>query len=109
MSFQALVLSLLGSIDDPAVRGDIATTLVFLADLYNSGRLSDSDLRRELTEVVDTVLAYVQPELLPPQRKEKTQMLVDQLMRAVKVRGLQRRSLTRLATVARAPSEEEFI
>ena len=83
MSLQSLVLTIISDITDPATRMDISSTIFFLRDLYFSGRISQEELRKELTSVVDTVFKAVHPEWLPDERKAKVKEIVDQLVRAI--------------------------
>lgn len=95
MSLQALVLSLIGGIDDPAIRMDVSSTIYFLRDLYIDGKISEEDLRRELRSIIDTVLDATHPELLPEEKEKKVSELVDQLMRAIRLSTLRIRTLSR--------------
>jgi len=95
VSLQAIVLSLISDIDDPAVRMDISSTIYFLRDVYLDGKLGEEELRKELREIVNTVLSATHPELLPEERKKRVDDLVNQLMRAIKLSTLRIRALSR--------------
>jgi len=95
MSLQALILSLLSGIDDPATRTDIATTIAYLKDLYLTGVLGEDQLRNELFNVIDTVLEDKHPELLPDERIKRVNSLVDQFVRAIKLETMRARMITR--------------
>ncbi len=95
MSLQAIVLSLISDIDDPAVRMDISSTIYFLRDVYLDGKISDEGLEKELREIVNTVLSATHPELLPEERKKRADDFVKQLMRAIKLSTLRMRALSR--------------
>jgi len=95
VSLQAIVLSLISDIDDPAVRADVASTIYFLSDVYRSGALNDEGLRNELREVVNAVISATHPELLPEERQKKVEEFVNQLMRAIKLGALRARVLQR--------------
>jgi len=95
MSLQAIVLSLISDIDDPAVRTDVASTIFFLRDVYMSGGIKDEDLRLELANIVSTVLDATHPELLPDEKQKKVETFVNQLMRAIKMSTLKTRLMGR--------------
>lgn len=95
MSLQAIVLSLIDGINDPAVRSDIASTIYFLRDLYLSGRINPEELKAELVNVVSTVIDVTQPDLLPEEKEKKVNMLVDQLYKAIRLETMKGRLTTR--------------
>jgi len=95
MSLQAIILSLLDGISDPLIRSDIASTIYFLRDMYISGRISNDELKAELTNIVNEILDATQPDLLPDEKKKKVDMLANQLFRAIKMETLRRRMYTK--------------
>jgi len=97
MSLQSVVLSLISDIPDPGIRHDVASTVYFLRDVYINGKISLEDLKRELTDIVNTVLDVTHPELLPEEKKKKVDMLVDQLLRAIKMDTLRIRMLRKFS------------
>jgi len=62
MSLQAKILSLLSGITDPALRMDIASTINFFSQLYESGEVDENRIRNELWEVCFNVIRSMHPE-----------------------------------------------
>lgn len=100
MSLQPIILSLISDIDDPAVRTDIASTIVFLKDVYLSGKISKEKLAQELRDVVRNVLEVTHPELLPEELEKKTKEYVGQLIRAIAMETLRTRILSKYRPTA---------
>jgi len=95
MSLQSLILSLISDIDDPAVRMDVASTIVFLKDLYLSGAMGAEQLKSELKEVALTVIDALHPELLPEEREKKAEEMASQMARAIKLETLRARAFSK--------------
>ena len=95
MSLASLVLTLLGDIDDPAIRNDISSTLYFLRDLYMGGQINEKVLFAEVKEVVKTVLGATNPELLPDELEKKSTDFANQIVRVVKMETLRARVLSK--------------
>jgi len=95
VSLASLVLTLLGDIDDPAVRNDISSTLYFLRDLYIDGRIDEKRLFAEVKDIVKTVLSVTNPELLPDELEKKSTDFANQIVSAVKMETLRARLLSK--------------
>lgn len=95
MSLQAIILSLIAEIGDAALRTDIASTIIFLRDLYLRGQIGREDLAEELRGVVRTVLEATQPALLPEELEERTREIVDQLLRAISLDAMRARLMSK--------------
>jgi len=98
MSLSQKVLALVSGIDNPRVRFDTMSTINFLFDLYNSGRISEEELRTDLADICSTVLAETNPELAEDEVRKRANTLADELARIMKVEGLRRRTLARFAS-----------
>jgi hypothetical protein len=94
MVLMAKVQALIAGIDDPRARVDVAATIKLLADLYVHGRIGEDDLRRDLTDVVRTVVSYTMPDLLEEDIRDRVELIVDDLVRAIKIEGLRMRALS---------------
>jgi len=88
-----LILSLIRKIPDPSVRTDIASTINFLKDLYESGHISEEQLRSDLREVIETVLEYIRPDLTREEIENEASKKVEEFVRAIKLGALKSRML----------------
>jgi len=95
VSLQSLILSLISEIKDPAIRNDIASTIYFIRDLYMDNKINDEQLQSDLTEIIDTVVSAVYPDLIGEAKLKKVEELTQQFMRAIKLETLRARQLRR--------------
>jgi len=95
MSLQALVLSLIDGITDPALRAEISSTIFFLAEVFESGKVSEKEIYNDLREIVSTVLDITQPDLFGEEKRKRVEELAKQLMTAIKARTLRTRLFRR--------------
>ena len=93
MALRDLVLSLIARIRDPTIRADISSTIYYLKDVYSTGRVSEEEILNSLFEVINDVLAFVQPELTEEERRERAVVLARQFLSAIKLETLRRRQL----------------
>ena len=98
MSLQALVLSLVSGIDDPKVRMDICSTIYFLRDLYLEGKITEGQLRKDLMDIVTTIISAKHPELLPDEVKKKAERVVADIIRSYKLSTLRVSVIKRYST-----------
>jgi len=94
MVLMAKVQALIAGIDDPKVRVDVAATIKMLADLYMHGKISEDDLRNDLTDVVMSVLSVTMSDLLHEDIRDRAEIIVDDLVQAIKIEGLRIRLLS---------------
>lgn len=102
MSLQSLILSLLDGITDPKERSDIASTIFFFANLYETGRINDDQLTHDVIEVVSHALDITHPELLPDEKKKKVSEISRQIIGAIKITTLRRRAIRTRSPVSRS-------
>jgi hypothetical protein len=95
MSLSQKVLALVSGIGDPRVRIDIMSTINFLFDLYVSGRINEDQLRTDLFDICQTIVSECNHELLEDEVRKRASVLVDELVRTMKVEGLRARTLAR--------------
>jgi len=93
MALEDLILSLIADIRDPAVRMDIAATVMLMRDAYLAGTATEEDVRASLVEVIETVLEVKEPLLSKEEIRERAKDLVEQYLRAIKISTLRMRML----------------
>ena len=103
MSLASLILSLLGDIQDPRVRSEIAATVYFLRDVYMHGRMGEEELYEELCGVISTVLDVTHPFLLPDEKKKKVDEMAKQMVRAIKIETVRARLMRKMSRLPGAP------
>ena len=97
MSLSQKLLALVSGIDNPKVRIDIMSTVNFLFDLYTSGRINEDQLRGDLYDICRTIVSECNPDLVEDEARKRASVLVDELVRTMKVEGLRARTLSRFA------------
>lgn len=95
MSLQAKILNLIGGIKDPSVRIDVASTINYLFSLYCSGTVREDEIRRSLLEVCMDVITVTYPDLTLEEIRKKSEVLVDEFIKAFRVESTVRRMFSR--------------
>jgi hypothetical protein len=99
MTLSQKIQALVSGIDDPKIRFDVASTLNFLFNLFSSGRINEDQLSSDLREVCRTVVEVSNPELMEDEVRARVDILVDELVRTMKIEGLVKRVMTRFTTI----------
>lgn len=84
-------MHLIKDLTDPIMRIDVASTINFLSDLYNSGKISEQELAEDLTDVCTTVFKKTRPDLADVDLDELVKKEVEDFIRVIKLSGLRRR------------------
>ena len=92
---QQVIMNLLSGIEDAAVRIDIARTLMYLFNVYASGRVSEEEVRQSVEEIVRDIVKYKHPELSPDELKRIVKQHADQIMQAFRLSTTFRRTAVR--------------
>jgi hypothetical protein len=98
MSLTQKVLALISGIDDPRARIDIMSTINFLFDLYCDGRIGDEDLRSDLNDICSQIISITRPELTEEDVGRRVKVVVDELVKTMRIEGLRRRTIYRFRT-----------
>jgi len=98
MSLMSKVQALIAGITSPRVRLDVAGTINFLYELYASGRINEEQLRSDLFEICFEVIAMSNPDLMDEEIRERTGIVVDDLVRTMKIEGVRRRMIARFTS-----------
>lgn len=91
LSLQAKIFELISNLRDTAMRIDVATTISFLSDLFNMGRISEEELRDSLSDVCMTVFKETKKNLDTEILKELVDKTVEDLVTVIKLTGIRRR------------------
>lgn len=95
MSLQSKIVNLISGITDPTMRVDVASTINYFFSLYSTGRATEGELRDSLLEVCLDIIGFTHPELTQDEVKERSKILVEEIMRSFKVEGTVRRMMSR--------------
>ncbi|RLG61370.1 hypothetical protein DRN86_00035 [Candidatus Geothermarchaeota archaeon] len=98
MSLQNKILSLVAGIDDPATRLEIARTILFLYEVYRTGRASDEDITKALYDVALTIIKFREPYLPDEEKREKAGKIADELFELFRMESLFKTTLRRIGT-----------
>ena len=93
---QQVILNLLSGIDDPAMRMDVARTLMFLASVYASGRAPEEEIEKSVYEVVYTVVKLKNPGLDPKELRQMAARMTAEVMDAFRAQALFSRVAARI-------------
>ena len=96
MSLNAKVLSLLSGIIGANDRISIASTIFYICDLYLSGHINEDKARDELCDVCYNIVRFTNFDLTDEEAKKKARVIVEEIMRAVKLEGARRRAFSSL-------------
>ena len=99
MSLTQKVLALIAGISDPRIRVDVMSTVNFLFDLYCSNRIDVDQLRSDLSEICFSVISLTCPELTEDEVAGRVNVVVDDLIKTMRVEGLRRRTMYRFRTL----------
>jgi len=86
MSVQQVILNLISGISDPADRMEIARTINMIYQAFISGRANEDEVRRDLLDIVKTVLKYKDPFLPKEEIDKRANEIVNNLMLSFKLR-----------------------
>jgi ubiquitin C-terminal hydrolase len=92
------VLALISGIDDPRTRVDIMSTINFLFDLYCNNKIGEDQLRGDLTEICSQIISATHPELTEEDIRKRVSIVVDDLMKTMRIEGLRRLTIYRFRT-----------
>jgi len=95
VGWQDKVLKLLDGITDPELRSNVSSTVFFLLDVFSTGRVEESEIRRDLTDIVKDVIAYKHPEMPPPQVLDEAKKVVEELLRDARLMRMTRITMGR--------------
>jgi len=117
MSLQAKILSLLSGVVGADNRLGVASTIIYLCNLYFDGKIDDETFKRELRNIalcnlyfdgkIDDetfkrelrniafdVITATHPELLEEEAREEANRLADEIYKSARLEGLRRRILS---------------
>lgn len=80
---------------DTALRLDIAQTIMFLFDVYSSGRADEGQIRSDLYDLFLTIANLAKPDLPPEEREAIAEQLTDEMINTFKIEGARKRVLAR--------------
>lgn len=91
-TIQQVILNLISGIDDPVIRVEVSKTLMFLYNVYASGKVSEGEVKKSVEEVVRKVLKAKHPELEPEQLKILVKQTTEEIMDAFSLQSIFRRT-----------------
>ncbi|MHC1628509.1 MAG: hypothetical protein ACXQTI_06755 [Candidatus Nezhaarchaeales archaeon] len=94
MSLQAKILSLLSGVVGADNRLGVASTIIYLCNLYFDGKIDDETFKRELRNIAFDVITATHPELLEEEAREEANKLADEIYKSARLEGLRRRILS---------------
>ena len=95
MTVANLIISLLGDIPEASDRTNISATILYLFDVYTSGKANDKEIEQSLYEICRDIISIKSPDLLPDEITAKAKDLADQFMREFRIEGAQKRILAK--------------
>ena len=99
MSVALKVKALIAALPDPASAMNVASTINFLFNLFSNGKINEEDLRRDLRDICSTVMNITNPDLSEEEIRKRVEVVVDELVEAMKVESLSRRVMARFRTM----------
>jgi hypothetical protein len=99
MTLWSKIKALISGIGDPKVRMDVASTINFLFDLFRHGGITEDQLKKDLTEVCRSVIEVTNPLMPEGEIRERAEIIVDDLIRTMKVESIHHRVRARLKSL----------
>lgn len=96
MSLNTKILNLVSGIDDPSTRLEIARTIIFLFDVWLSGRVSKDEIVSSLQEIAYTIVSYKFPLMNEEEKRKKAREIAEDIFRSFRIESLYRTTFTRL-------------
>ena len=92
---QQVILNLISGLDDASLRMEVAKTMMYLFNVYATGRADESEVKQSVMEVVRDVLKYLHPELAPEELKKMVKERTEEIMHAFRMQTIFRRTAVR--------------
>ncbi|RSN73372.1 hypothetical protein [Candidatus Methanodesulfokora washburnensis] len=98
---QRHILTLLGDIQDPTMRANIATTITLIVDAFTAGLADYEEARKDLIDTCEGVLAMTDPEAITPEGKqrikERAEAIADSILKVAKLTMIRQSVMRRTA------------
>jgi len=98
VSLQASILELIEGITDASIRVSIITTIFAMADAHRRGRMTEEELKRDLTNFCFEILDFKNPFKDAEELRREAERWAERLLRLIKLEATRIRYLTRLSS-----------
>jgi len=95
VSLQAKILSLLEGVVGIGDRIGIAGSILYIGDLYMNGYLNEDKARTEIYDICFSVIKATNYNLTEEEVRKKANRMVEEIMMAIKLEGIRKRTFTR--------------
>lgn len=95
MVLEQKIMNLISGITDPAIRLEIARTIVFLFEVWTMGKVREEEIMRDLKDIAYTVITYKNPLLTEDEARRKAEDLAKDIFRVFRLESMYRTSFVR--------------
>jgi len=101
MSLMSKILSLLAGVTGAPDRVGVASSILYICDLFLDGNISEDQARTEIYSICYTVIKSTYPDLLDDEVRKKSNRMVEEIIRSAKLLGMRRRMFSKFRSATR--------
>jgi hypothetical protein len=94
-NWMQVLLELMEGVEDTAFRMDKLSSAMFLRQVWETGRVTDEEIRAELISLIMEILQATRTDMTPDEMLEEAEKRADEIMRMWRAEGGLRRILRR--------------
>jgi hypothetical protein len=98
---QRHILTLLGDIQDPTMRANIATTVTLIVEAFTGGLATLEEAKKDLVDTCEGALSLTDPESFTPEGrkriKERAEAIADDILKIAKLSMVRQTVMRRTA------------